>query len=306
MPLWTSFNRWLAGPPPARRPSQRRAPSRQRSHATPVADAADLDEIDWRFTAVLVGTTVLRAAPIEPAERDVLDRLEALARAPGDQKLVPRMPALLPRLMSLVRRDDVSAREIAAHFARDPALLGEVIRIANSPRQGLVRPVSDLQQAILLLGQAGLRELLANVVMGPVFNMREGRFSRLGAQRLWQQAERCAEACADFRRDAGDRFDAYLAGMAANVGLIVALRVLDLHYASRTPPDTLAFHTTLRDVNARLSAVIARQWNFPDVVVSALDRRARPRPGAEPGDLVVALLAADGIGKSHVLASVAE
>jgi HD-like signal output (HDOD) protein len=302
MAVWTALNRWLAGATPARAPSAPPPSPAVDSPAPAVPPDLDTDDTDGRFTAWLLGVDTVRTTPLEPAEQAVLDRLEALARAPGDRRLVPRMPALLPRVMALVRRDDMSVRELAADIARDPALLGEVVRVANSPRYRLERGVTDLQDAILLLGQDGLRELLAGVVMGPVFGTRDGRFSRQGAPRLWQQAERCADACANLREDVHGRFEACLAGMVANVGLIVALRVLDRHYASPLPPHTGAFHAALIGANARLSAAIARQWRFPDEVVAALDARARPEPGVDADDLVVALLRADRTSKAELLA----
>jgi len=300
MAVWTALSRWLGEAPAARPPEPSAA--QPAGGGTPSATVSlDVDDVHPRFTAWVLAANALRPSPATRAERDIVARLKTLARAPGDQRLVPRMPALLPRLMSLVRRDDVSAREIAAQLARDPALVGEVVRVANSPRYGVARPITDLQDAVAMLGEAGLRQLLAAAVMGPVFNVREGRFSRAGAALLWRQAESCAHAAAELRRGQPDRFEAYLGGLVANVGLIAALRVLDLHYTAAAAPDTLGFHAALFDVNGRLSAAIARQWNFPGAVVEALEARACPRPGTDVNDLAVALCAADGISKRDLL-----
>lgn len=90
------------------------------------------------------------------------------------------MPALLPRLVGLVRRDDVSTRELAEPLSRDPALLGGVIRLANSPRYRGPRPIESVQEALLRVGQRGLEQLLVRLVMGPVFDGRGDRFGRPG------------------------------------------------------------------------------------------------------------------------------
>lgn len=259
-------------------------------------------DLDRHFSSLLLAVRECRPAEAEPAERSILQRLEDLAAAPGNQNLVPRLPAVLPKLMSLVRRDDVSVRELAEHLARDPALVGEVIRIANSPRYRTARPIESLQDAVVLVGQRGMHQLVTGVAMRPVFNAQQGRFSRSAGTHLWDQAERCAHACAYLRGGAPGQFEAYLAGMVANAGLIAALRVLDQHYQAQTPPSTLGFHEALLDVSAKLSASIARQWNFPDDVAEALTTRAIQPPVIEASELTVALRTADRVSKRHVLA----
>lgn len=267
-----------------------------------VAPAPPTRDLDHSFSALLLAVNECRSAEPEPAERSILQRLEDLAAAPGNQNLVPRLPAVLPKLMSLVRRDDASPRELAEHLARDPALVGEVIRIANSPRYRTARTIASLQDAVMVLGQRGMNQLVTGVAMRPVFNTQQGRFSRAAGTHLWDQAERCAHACA-YLSNAGDQFDGYLAGMVANAGLIAALRVLDQHYQSSLPPSTLGFHDALLDVSAKLSASIARQWNFPDDVAEALATRAIQPPVLVASDLTIALRTADRLSKLHVLAT---
>lgn len=277
---------------------------------------ADPRDTDRRFSALVLAAGPLREGAPDAAQRDALQRLEETIRGAPDRQLVPRMPALLPRLLGLVRRDDVSPRELAEPLARDPALLGEVIRLANSPRYRTLRAISSVQEAILLLGQRGLEQLLVRVVMGPVFDGRQGRYSRAAGTRVWDQAERCAHACGWLRRGAHDAFEAYLAGMVANSGLMVALRVLDRHLGDAKAPDTLGFHDALLDATGRLSLLIARQWSFPAAVVAALEARQGPEPGMPAlapgasadgqGALARALRAADRASKRLLLSAVGD
>ena len=147
--------------------------------------------------------------------------------------------------------------------------------------------------------------------MGPVFDGRQGRYSRAAGTRVWDQAERCAHACGWLRRGAHDAFEAYLAGMVANSGLMVGLRVLDRRLGDAKAPDTLAFHDALLDATGRLSVLIAQQWSFPAPVVAALEARLGPEPdlparvpGApadEQGALARALRTADRASKRLLL-----
>jgi hypothetical protein len=77
--------------------------------------------------------------------------------------------------------------------------------------------------------------------------------------------------------------------------------VLDRGYQEREPPDTEGFHDALCDVVARLSAQIARQWDFHPDVCRAVAMRARRDEAAAQDELTRALRSADRISKWHLL-----
>jgi HD-like signal output (HDOD) protein len=258
-------------------------------------------ELDYRFVALLLGSPAPVVAPT-PAERAVIDQLGALAERGLDPELVPRLPAVLPRLIALSRRDDAAPRELAGLLARDPALVGEVVQLANSPRYRTAREIEDLQGALMVLGQMGLSQLVTRAAMRPIFNLAQGRFGRHAGGRLWELSERVAVAAAALRQGRTDAFAAYLAGTVAPVGLMAAVRVLDQRYAAPEPPASVAFHLALWQQAARVAAQAARQWSFPEEVVQALDERAR-HAAAGAGELALAVQAADRAARRQLLAA---
>jgi HD-like signal output (HDOD) protein len=280
-------------PVPAAAPDDTAAPHR-------ASDRFDAD-VDRRFTACLLGVSPLRGGPADAAERRVVERLEQLAGDSRNSDLVPRLPVVLPRLIGLIRRDDVSPRELAERLSHDPTLVGELVRLANSPRYRAGRDIANLQEAVIVLGQRGLVQLVISASMRPIFSVQQGRFSRSAGTRVWDLTERCAYACAYLRGNANDRFQAYLAGMVVNIGLIAALRALDADYHEPRRPDSEQFHDALSEVSAKLSARIARQWDFPSAVCEAVEQRCLAQPGTGGEDLSRALHTADRIGKWHVL-----
>jgi HD-like signal output (HDOD) protein len=256
---------------------------------------------DRLFTARLLGVGGLRPGEAGPAERLVIQRLTALGREADAPNLVPRLPVVLPRLLGLVRRDDVSPRELVERLSDDPTLVGEVVRVANSPRYRIARDVEDLHEAVLMLGQRGLVQIVVSAAMRPIFDMRQGRFSRIAGVTPWDLTQRCSHACADLCDQDADRFQAFLSGMGANVGLIAALRVLDSIYAEQQVPDTEGFHDALSTAASRLSGRIARQWGFTRAVCQAIERRGDPQAGMSEDRFTRTLSVADRISKWHVL-----
>lgn len=259
-------------------------------------------DLDRSYFLRLLALETCRDGGMSASEAAIIRRLDELTHLQGDQGLLPRLPAVLPKLMGLVRRDDVSARDLAEHLSRDPVLVGEVIRLANSPRYRTSRDITSLQEAVVVLGQRGMHQLVTNVAMRPVFNTQQGRFSHAAGSLLWGQAERCAHACAYLQSAAADQFEAYLAGMSANAGLIAALRVLDQNYHDPLPPQTTGFKDALFVVAAKLSTHITKEWRFPDEVVTALEARTAALPMPTASTLGAALHTAERVSKWHLLA----
>jgi HD-like signal output (HDOD) protein len=252
------------------------------------------------FTARLLGVATLHGDEPSRDERRVLRRLEETANAPGDEPLVPRLPAVLPKLMRLIRRDDLSFSELADLLRQDAALLGEVMRLANSPRYAGNHTLISLDAALAMLGQNGLQQVIGSAAMAPVFDLSHGRFGASAGALLWEQAEACAQASSDLSASAADAFEAHLAGLVANTGLIVALRLLD-HQPMSAAPASEAFHDQLAVCSARVSARIARHWRLSDAVVHAVEALALAEAPPGASILSLSLRTADRASKAHVL-----
>lgn len=258
------------------------------------ATLAQLD-LDLAFFHWLAGPHVTgRPAPDGP----VLDELARLARDPhGAAALVPRVPAVIPQLLRSLREDATGAGALARQVAQDPVLVAEVIREVNSPYYQPASPIRSLEGAVLLLGQNGLRMLLARVAFRPIISQQAGPLLRLLAPPLWRQSELCAQAAGLLApRHGADPFEAYLAGLMHNVGLMVAFRVVEQLVPPGALPDADDFGARLMAAARLISARIADEWELPPAIGHAI---------AHPGDagaLPTLLQDADRLAKLQMLA----
>ncbi|MDQ2822515.1 MAG: HDOD domain-containing protein [Pseudomonadota bacterium] len=256
--------------------------------------------IDRHFYALLAGVTSVDAGAA--LEKTILDEMARLLRHPyGAASLVPRVPAVIPQLLGSLRDDSLSGADLARQVAQDVVLVAEVIREANSPYYRPAQPVKTIENAVMLLGQNGLRMLLARVAFRPVIGVQSGRFARQAAPLVWTQSEHCALAASILAGGLdANAFDAYLAGLMHNIGLIVAFRIIDrvmpAGAAAAAPglPESPAFCASLLEQARALSAVIAAEWHFPESVISAIGT-----PRATP--LGLALSLGDRVAKLRVL-----
>jgi HD-like signal output (HDOD) protein len=268
-------------------------PSAAQARAAPAAPppdlpgSVDLDEpaphhghiqaIFYRWLAGPPGADVLPST-----EKLILDEFARLVEAPQSASdLVPRVPAVIPQLLRSLRDDSMSGADLSRQLAQDVVLVAEVIREANSPFYRASAPVKNIEGAIMLLGQNGMRMLLARVAFRPIISLQSGHFAHQVAPQVWRQSEACALAASLLAPAMRiNPFEAYLAGLLHNVGLIVAFRLIDQIYAGAALPQCEQFSFALQTDARRLSARIAALWEFPDTVSDAIARAGTP--GAPP------------------------
>ncbi|SDE43858.1 HD-like signal output (HDOD) domain, no enzymatic activity [Massilia sp. PDC64] len=231
--------------------------------------------------------------------------LEALATIVGSQQsgaaLVRRMPGLVPQLLQSLRSETFSGSALSRTIAADPVLVAAVVRLANSCYQGTGKSITSVEQAVILIGQEGLRQLITTVAFRPIIDVRSGFYTRRLAPHLWAHSERCALAARGLAGAGIEPFDAFLAGLLQNVGLIVSLRVMDQEAKDGERLGSDVFLAQLARDTRRLCASIAREWNFPETVSTALLEQGELRRGAIVSPLGRLLKLADYLGKVRML-----
>ena len=208
--------------------------------------------------------------------------------------------------MRTLRSDDMNAAELSRQLSTDTVLVAEVYREANRPaylpRYHAGPPVNSIQGAIMLLGQNGMRMLLARVAFRPIVSMQNGRLAKRVAPIIWRQSEKSALAASllapGLRANA---FEGYLAGLMENVGLVVAMRVVDQACSDDALPLSDSFIAGLFAQSRILSARIAALWDFPETVVEAI--AGTGLPDAPP--LAQALALGDRLARLRMLVDAA-
>jgi HD-like signal output (HDOD) protein len=243
---------------------------------------------------------LLRPEGIDSPGRPTLGALaDAVVRMSQDTTRaadwVPRVPTVLPRLLHSLRSEHTSPQELTEQLAHDPQLAAEVLREANESLHPLAPRLTQTEEAVKQLGLPGLRLLMARVAFRPVVGNDAGPLMRRGAQRVWALGEACANAARDLASGRGvDPFEAYLSGLALQIGLLVALRMSDrvAHLArpdanhlgprslplgeSDEPGSDLRAALLLTQATAALSHRVAARWELPPPVVGAVQGLADP------------------------------
>ncbi|GAB2543869.1 HDOD domain-containing protein [Rhodanobacter koreensis] len=266
--------------------------------APAIRPALSQAEVTDRFHRFLFGLPDSDAVEPSAAELATFKRLELLSTR-FDMRSLPRLPTVLPQLLRTLRNDNAGGGQLAKLVGRDPLMVGEVMRVTSSVLYRAAQPITSLQQAVVLLGQDGLRRVLTQHAMKPILQANVGALGHAAGERLWDHAERCAHACAWLGRTSGcDTFEAYLAGIICHTGTGAVVRLLDQLMPAASPAPSSGFLAHCTQLAARLSLQAAQHWDLPPHVIEALTECQHPGASSPLGR---ALSSADLLAMAQLL-----
>jgi HD-like signal output (HDOD) protein len=170
------------------------------------------------------------------------------------------LPAAAAEMLRLTNQPHLDPRAIKDCLERDPALATRILRVANSSLFGPSRPITDLGQALALLGIRPLKML----VLG--FSLPRELFTGLEAavlSRYWRTSLIKAVAARELAEQAwhvpGD--EPFLAGLVQDIGVLALIQQLGQPYL------TLLDH--VHESGRRLDAAELEVLGFDHLVLSA-------------------------------------
>jgi len=199
-----------------------------------------------------------------------LDRLAAKAGQ------LCSLPAVAMEVLELTNSPQVDVHALKRCIENDPALTTKVLRVVNSSLYGLSREVSDLNQALALLGTKPLKLL----VLG--FSLPDRLFEGVAAETLgwyWQhtltKAVAAREISEAFGRPSGD--EAFIAGLLQDLGILLLIQELGEPYV-RLVEKVLARGGDLRPLetaslgfdHTMLTARLLDHWGLPEALTQAV------------------------------------
>lgn len=202
--------------------------------------------------------------------------MPAASRPTPIEKFVQRagslysLPPVAVQVLQLTNCPNVDAAALKNCIQRDPALVGKILRTVNSSLFGTARNVSDLNQAVALLGIKPLKLLVLGFSLPP--KLLSG-IQRQSLERYWRGALIKAVAARELARESAgvDADEAFLAGLLQDIGMLVLLKDLGEPYAQFLAKaraehgDVLMLELeTLGFDHRLLSARLLAEWGLPE------------------------------------------
>jgi hypothetical protein len=199
----------------------------------------------------------------------------ALQDVATQERYAPRRPNMLPKVLSASNDDGFSPRDLAALIARDPSLVGNLLKIANSSYYRVTpEPVESVDRAVVLLGTNGIRSLVTAALLQPIFRIGGADFPRF-PEIAWEHTFRSASAAVpyNFLVEKSDPFAAELLSLVMGLAGIVVFRATMDQYAKnpRLRPDSAVVSSLLDTHSANVARRIGTSWELSEATITGLD-----------------------------------
>jgi len=184
------------------------------------------------------------------------------------QHIAP-LPRVCSQLAELTGRQVTDAAQLAKLIQSDPALAGEIMRVANSPAMRPRAAIVSLQQAVSWLGVVELRNIaMAVMLRGEVFSA-PGHDPE--TEELWREASLAGAWAKEIARERRKHVEsAFLAALMHRTGAALALKILsEFEIHERTAIDAQSFAELVVEFEPALGRLLMSNWHMPSDVQAA-------------------------------------
>ena len=208
----------------------------------------------------------------EQMEKIVLNRIG------NDQLVLPPMPAVALKCLTLLKNPDFSLKEAASLIERDPILTALMLKVANSAAMATRDPVQSVLQAVTRFGMQKLRMFLIEASARKVFESRDTRIVE-AARGVWEHSLAVAMIARDvvaFSNSGSPDFG-YQGGLLHDIGKpIVAAMLLEAEKAilgvkaSMTWIASNEFVAIIQRIHRQVGVALAKKWEMPEPVCRSI------------------------------------
>lgn len=179
------------------------------------------------------------------------------------------LPAICVQLRRVLDDPEHSRKDIAAVMRYDPALSARLLRIVNSPYYGLPNPVGTISQALGILGEQELENL---VLVTSLMKLSRELDARFDITRFWKTSvytavlarKLCPPSLLAWREDS------FVAGLLLNIGKLPLyckeaslLAAVDQCMQTGDRDEIAAERELTGTDHAQVGAMLAESWHFP-------------------------------------------
>lgn len=209
--------------------------------------------------------------------------LERLRSSPQ----LPSLPAIALKALELARKENVNISEIAELISNDAALSSKILKTVNSSFYGLPKQVSTISHALVILGLQAVKTLaLGFSLLNNLKGANTGDFNYID---FWKRSiySGVAGRLLAQRLNVVQQEEAFLAGLLADVGILVMHRVIGPEYDAILAQANNDGETMVRlcrqtfDLDhTEVAGMLAEHWQLPPVLGAPI--RFHHEPAGDP------------------------
>lgn len=190
--------------------------------------------------------------------------------------IFPSLPAVVSKILEVTSDENASIDELMDVIMLDQTFAVSILKAANSAFYGRVRGVGSLKEAISVLGQKEIRNI---VVSKAFFNRFKDTNNRdlIDINKFWEHSFYCGLFAKIIAEKLGkDGSDYFIAGLIHDIGKLILYFQLPEEFkkifdaSNNKLSETYLFEQEiLGTTHNRIGAMLLKKWLFPEYLVSS-------------------------------------
>lgn len=186
-------------------------------------------------------------------------------------KDIPAMPNIVVKALSLVRDPNVRIKKLAEIMSYDQALSTKILTLVNSAYYGFAQQITSINQAVVLLGLNGAKNIILAVAMKPMFTNQSDK-------ELWEHSIKVAIGCEYFaeKLKTMDADEGFMIGFLHDIGKII-LNIKEPKYYQDFKAQNQglidiidAERITFKTDHAQLGGMLSKKWKLPIMLTNSI------------------------------------
>jgi HD-like signal output (HDOD) protein len=210
--------------------------------------------------------------------RDLLEN-EAVSELVSQIETLPSLPNLYMEIIEKLNQEDTALSDIAAIIKKDVSMSAEILKLVNSSFFGFFNKISNIEQAVSLLGLNMIKTLVLSIKVFEQFP-RQDQIS-ISIKELWDHSFLVGiltgKIVYDFTKDRELQESAFTIGLLHDIGMITLAsqlpqkykRAYDHAYINQLKISE-GEYKFLGSSHAEVGAYLVGLWGFSDEVTTAI------------------------------------
>ncbi len=209
---------------------------------------------------------------------------------------LPPFPENIRRVQKMLEEEDVDLNQVARKMSTDPGLAADLLKFVNSAHTGVRRRISNLEEAVRIIGIRGLRTMLfpygAQKALSKLLKDQEEI-----SKEAYKVSFYAAETARNLKLNRDVQSSAQISGLLYNLGKAVLTLVHpEVHrkiarFCKERNISADVFEDLTSGANqAEIGARIAEKWHFPEFLIEVIRYQAYPHHSRKEFQALVCLI----------------
>lgn len=209
-------------------------------------------------------------------------------------KDLPTLPTIAVEINRMVDDSNTTIESISETIAKDQAITSKMLKLVNSAFFGLPSKVSNISEAVILLGFSAVRNVVLSVSLIKTFPGRKSP-EKYDIKTLWRHSVAVA-IISRYLSEQSHRQEpeeCFVGGLLHDMGkVIIALYLKDdfSDIIRKMKDEHLSFNQAEKDIlpinHAKIGAFLAKKWKLPQNLIDVIQYHHTPGAATHHTELV--------------------